>query len=122
MTICKIKAKRLKKISQEEVSRFCVGAHNVDDVIAGIVPRDKEPKLLVIDLFCGAGGTSTGFEMTDGQALELLKIQGFPSFYRLEGSQQDQKKFIGNSVVPVVVMAWALVMANNGWTLIKKTA
>jgi DNA (cytosine-5)-methyltransferase 1 len=33
---------------------------------------------------------------------ELLKIQGFPSHYILIGSQADQKKFIGNSVVPVL--------------------
>jgi len=28
----------------------------------------EEPKFLVIDLFCGAGGTTTGFEMTNGLA------------------------------------------------------
>jgi len=33
---------------------------------------------------------------------ELLKIQGFPKKYKLIGSQADRKKFIGNSVVPVV--------------------
>ncbi len=36
---------------------------------------------------------------------ELLKIQGFPDGYILEGTQADQKKFIGNSVVPEVVRA-----------------
>jgi DNA (cytosine-5)-methyltransferase 1 len=42
---------------------------------------------------------------------ELLKIQGFPYDYILLGNQTQQKKFIGNSVVPVVVtsMANALV-------------
>lgn len=34
---------------------------------------------------------------------ELLKIQGFPEGYILKGTQADQKKFIGNSVVPLVV-------------------
>lgn len=33
---------------------------------------------------------------------ELLKIQGFPEGYILKGTQAEQKKFIGNSVVPVV--------------------
>lgn len=33
---------------------------------------------------------------------ELLKIQGFPKTYKLMGNQTDKKKFIGNSVVPVV--------------------
>lgn len=37
---------------------------------------------------------------------ELLKIQGFPPGYRLSGSQKDQKKFIGNSVVPLVPQRW----------------
>lgn len=33
---------------------------------------------------------------------ELLKIQGFPKNYILQGNQAQQKKFIGNSVVPLV--------------------
>lgn len=37
---------------------------------------------------------------------ELLAIQGFPADYKLEGNQSDQKKFIGNSVVPLVVKKW----------------
>jgi DNA (cytosine-5)-methyltransferase 1 len=37
---------------------------------------------------------------------ELLRIQGFPDSYKLEGNQEDQKKFIGNSVVPLVVQKW----------------
>lgn len=42
---------------------------------------------------------------------ELLKIQGFPDDYKLDGNQSDQKKFIGNSVVPQVVKAWTEAMA-----------
>src|SRR5258708_25743825 len=38
---------------------------------------------------------------------ELLRIQGFPDTYKMVGNQGDQKKFIGNSVVPQVVKAWA---------------
>ncbi|MFA6260378.1 MAG: DNA cytosine methyltransferase [Bacteroidia bacterium] len=38
---------------------------------------------------------------------ELLRIQGFPTGYILKGTQAQQKKYIGNSVVPVVVKAWA---------------
>ncbi|WP_262247004.1 DNA cytosine methyltransferase [Parapedobacter soli] len=37
---------------------------------------------------------------------ELLPIQGFPRDYVLVGNQSDQKKFIGNSVVPKVVKDW----------------
>ncbi|MBA4852045.1 DNA cytosine methyltransferase [Emticicia sp. BO119] len=43
---------------------------------------------------------------------ELLKIQGFPSDYKLVGNQSDQKKFIGNSVVPLVVKYWIEALAN----------
>lgn len=38
---------------------------------------------------------------------ELKKIQGFPENYILKGSQTHQKKFIGNSVVPVVIKKWS---------------
>lgn len=46
---------------------------------------------------------------------ELLKIQGFPDGYRFYDTctQADMKKQIGNSVVPHVVRAWALAMANG---------
>jgi DNA (cytosine-5)-methyltransferase 1 len=44
---------------------------------------------------------------------ELLKIQGFPENYVLCGNQADQKKFIGNSVVPHVVCSWAISMGNK---------
>lgn len=45
--------------------------------------------------------------------LELLKIQGFPYNYILHGTQTDQKKFIGNSVHPKVVIAWIITIAKN---------
>lgn len=47
------------------------------------------------------------------RVLELLKIQGFPAGYQLAGNQSDQKKFIGNSVVPDVVKAWYEAMAGK---------
>jgi DNA (cytosine-5)-methyltransferase 1 len=43
--------------------------------------------------------------------LELLDIQGFPKGYYLDGSQADKKKFIGNSVVPLVVRLWTEALA-----------
>lgn len=93
-------------------------------------------KLLYIDLFCGAGGTSTGVEAAristkEGAGIaiyendspmtvvikefmamygivdicmrmlkvdELKQIMGFPSDYRLVGTQSEQKKYIGNAV------------------------
>lgn len=41
---------------------------------------------------------------------ELLKIQGFPTGYKLKGTKTEQKKFIGNSVVPQI--AQNIVEAN----------
>lgn len=41
---------------------------------------------------------------------ELLRIQGFPKGYKLKGTKKDQKKFIGNSVVPLI--AQKIVEAN----------
>lgn len=47
------------------------------------------------------------------RVLELLKIQGFPAEYKLEGNQSDQKKFIGNSVHPLVVKFWTEALATK---------
>lgn len=44
---------------------------------------------------------------------ELLLIQGFPKSYKLAGNQTDQKKFIGNSVVPDVIQAWAMALTER---------
>ncbi len=57
-----------------ELGTFTVNAHNIDSVIAGITKKDVAPEFIVIDLFCGAGGTSTGFEMTDGKALVIACV------------------------------------------------
>lgn len=53
---------------------------------------------------------------------ELLKIQGFPDDYVLCGNQSDQKKFIGNSVVPNVVKVWAEAMHAEIYQLKQLTA
>jgi len=44
---------------------------------------------------------------------ELLKIQGFPASYVLIGNQSEQKKYIGNSVVPVVIQQMAYSLCNS---------
>jgi len=44
---------------------------------------------------------------------ELLVIQGFPKEYKMHGTQTDAKKFIGNSVVPIVVQKWAEALAHT---------
>lgn len=44
---------------------------------------------------------------------ELLRIQGFGDSYVLRGTQTEQKKYIGNAVVPEVVEAWVNAMAEK---------
>jgi DNA (cytosine-5)-methyltransferase 1 len=66
-------AKRLRKVIPE-LSSHIIGAHNIDEVIAKITKREIAPKFLVIDLFCGAGGTSTGFDMTGDLALVIACV------------------------------------------------
>lgn len=55
---------------------------------------------------------------------ELLKIQGFKENYILKGTQADQKKFIGNAVVPIVAkkIVEALYMANKSIQLMRKAS
>lgn len=43
---------------------------------------------------------------------ELMQIQGFPKEYHIAGSQTQQKKFIGNAVVPAVAKAIFETLAN----------
>ena len=83
-------------------------------------------KLLVIDLFCGFGGSKQAELVIDTPAKEklyntmlqfgiedvymrmlnvgeLMRVMGFPISYKMPKSQTLAKKFIGNSVaVPVV--------------------
>jgi DNA (cytosine-5)-methyltransferase 1 len=53
---------------------------------------------------------------------ELLAIQGFPKETTLIGNQADQKKQIGNSVVPLVVCEWTLALYQKIDETLKKAA
>jgi DNA (cytosine-5)-methyltransferase 1 len=44
---------------------------------------------------------------------ELLRIQGFGDDYKLAGTQTNQKKFIGNAVVPMVPKVWFEALAQS---------
>jgi DNA (cytosine-5)-methyltransferase 1 len=69
-----MKKQSTKMPANNQLSNFTVNADNVEEVLAGITKRERAPKLLVVDLFCGAGGTSTGFEMTDGEAIVIACV------------------------------------------------
>lgn len=91
--------------------------------------------LLYIDLFCGAGGTTTGICQVPGVHVvacvnhdadaiashaanhrESLRVMGFPEDYKLCGTQTAQRKFIGNAVEVNMArhMAQALVDSLSG--------
>ena len=42
---------------------------------------------------------------------EMKRIQGFGDDYELVGSQEEQKKFLGNAVVTQVATAWSEAVA-----------
>lgn len=79
-------------------------AIRVDDGDTAIMLKIKEFMVLynIIDI-----------KMRMLKVAELLKIQDFPHDYKLEGNQSEQKKFIGNSVVPRVVSVWCLAMVDK---------
>lgn len=69
-----------------------------------IYEDDSETMILIKQFMAMFGIVDIKMRML--RVRELLMIQGFPKNYKLLGNQNDQKKFIGNSVVPHVVKAW----------------
>ena len=53
---------------------------------------------------------------------ELLKIQGFPEGYKLKGTKTDQKKFIGNAVVPLIAKEIAQANYNGFASMLNQKA
>lgn len=78
-------------------------------VAIAVFDCDSEVMIRIKQFMCIYGLVDIKMRML--RVLELLNIQGFPKGYRLEGNQSDQKKFIGNSVVPQVVKAWTESLA-----------
>jgi DNA (cytosine-5)-methyltransferase 1 len=79
-----------------------------------IVPvyEGDSPIMIKIKQFMAAFGI-VDIKMRMLRVHELLRIQGFPPGYQLEGNQADQKKFIGNSVVPLVVQRWTEALGSR---------
>ena len=69
-----------------------------------IFPSDS-PGMVAIKEFMALYGI-TDIKLRMLTVPELKRIQGFRKNYYLFGNQTDQKKFIGNSVVPVVIRRW----------------
>lgn len=80
-------------------------------VSIAIYDTDSEPAIRIKQFMAAYGLVDIKMRML--RVHELLKIQGFPEGYQLAGNQSDQKKFIGNSVVPLVVKVWAEALAER---------
>jgi DNA (cytosine-5)-methyltransferase 1 len=65
------------------------------------VYESDSPMMQKIKQFMAAYGI-VDIKMRMLKVKELLRIQGFPEDYKLMGNQAQQKKFIGNAVVPVM--------------------
>ena len=76
-----------------------------------VLPTDSETVIKIKHFMAVYGLVDIKMRML--KIVELKRIQGFPDDYQLHGSQADQKKFIGNSVVPQVVKAWILALADK---------
>ena len=69
-----------------------------------VYPTDS-PTMVAIKEFMAANNLQNVY-MRGLDVAELLRIQGFPVGYILKGNQSEQKKGIGNAVVPHVPKAW----------------
>lgn len=93
---------------QDKAPLYLVQVQN-GPVAIGVYEGDSEPMIRIKQFM--AAYNLVDIKMRMLRVNELLNIQGFPNDYKLEGNQADQKKFIGNSVVPQVVKAWTEAMA-----------
>ena len=69
------------------------------------VYKSDSPTMVLIKEFMALHNISD-VKMRGLNVRELLRVQGFPPNYVLLGNQTEQKKGIGNAVVPHVVTAW----------------
>jgi len=69
--------------------------------LAIVVYEDDCETMVKIKKFMAAYGI-VDIKMRMLMINELLRIQGFPQGYKLKGTKTEQKKFIGNSVVPQI--------------------
>src|SRR5690606_31340146 len=80
--------------------------YEIDPSVRIEIYEDDSETMIKIKEFMALYGISD-IKMRMLKVSELKVIQGFPADYMLYGNQSDQKKFIGNSVVPLVVKCWA---------------
>lgn len=76
--------------------------------------------LLYIDLFCGAGGTTSGINTARLDGEKCAKViacvnhaNAIPEDYVLIGTQAEQKKFIGNAVEVTIARKWCEALCSS---------
>lgn len=104
---------------QDKAPLYLVLVEN-GNVQIGVYPEDSEICIVIKQFMVVYNLIDIKMRML--RVHELLKIQGFPDHYKLEGNQSDQKKFIGNSVVPLVVKNWIEAMGEKLIDTEKKVA
>ena len=60
--------------TKASVTNIHIGPDNIDEVISKIVRGNDDPKFLIIDLFCGFGGTTTGVELAEILGKKVAKV------------------------------------------------
>lgn len=93
-------------IARQDKSPLYFIQYDIDPNVHIEIYEDDSETMVKIKEFMALYGISD-IKMRMLKVQELKEIQGFPIDYKLSGNQTDQKKFIGNSVVPHVVQAWA---------------
>ncbi len=93
-------------IARQDKSPLYFIQYPIDTSVSIEIYQDDSETMIKIKEFMAMYGISD-IRMRMLKVSELKLIQGFPADYKLYGNQSDQKKFIGNSVVPHVVQAWA---------------
>lgn len=85
------------------------GPTNVSSIEEPLGSITSNPKASLITILKNAG-IIKDIKMRMLTIQELKEITGFKPNYILMGNQTNQKKFIGNAVVPVVPQKWALAL------------
>lgn len=90
-------------------------AEGLRPIYAWYVRPDDSPAMKRLKEFCIRHGV-VDVTMRMLRIPEMKRIQGFGDDYKLIGTQQEQKKFLGNAVVTQVATAWAEALA---WKIVK---
>jgi DNA (cytosine-5)-methyltransferase 1 len=95
---------------QDKAPLYLVQVENGPVAIA-VFDCDTEIMIKIKQFMCVFGLVDIKMRML--RVHELLRIQGFPADYQMVGNQSDHKKFIGNSVHPLVPKMWAEAMGTK---------